>query len=153
MSCWPEPELPLMPLPAPPKASLLAELGVLRTCWLPTRSGSSAAVRVHVACTGTARLPVSRVPALGPAPRFDVSRVAGTWLLARLILAGVGLARLHGVATGVAAVLVGGTSVAIRSSAAVLRVVLPVAVTSIAAVHAVAAVDAIAVVDEVVVVD
>src|SRR5271165_3723093 len=60
--------LPLMPLPAPPNAFLFVELGVFRTCWLPTRSPPP------MPPPPAPRLPMSRVPALGP-PRPPCGRL------------------------------------------------------------------------------
>src|SRR5271166_6360386 len=67
--------LPLMPLPAPPKALLLVELGVLRTCWLPARSGPVPRLAFTLPAFAPPRFCASRVPALGPVPaRFEASR-------------------------------------------------------------------------------
>lgn len=63
-------ELPLMPLPAPPKAFLLVELGVLRTCWLPTLLAPVARFELMLPALGL--LPRFAVPALGPDPRFEL---------------------------------------------------------------------------------
>lgn len=73
-------------------------------------------------------------------------------LLPSHVLPGIGLPVLHGVATRGAAEFIGRASVAVRSSATVLRVMLPVAIAPISAIDAVAAVDAVAVVHEVVIV-
>ena len=126
--------LPLMPAPAPPKALLLVELGVLRTCWLPTRSGPVPRFELMLPALAPPRL-----PALALFPGWHVARcprlasertIPGTGLLPRLVLTGVVLPRLHRVATGSSAVLVGGAAVGVGRSATMLRVVLPVAVAA-----------------------
>jgi hypothetical protein len=75
----------------------------------------AAAIVAHAAITHATRVPVAEVAGL---------------LITAYVLPGVGLTILHRVATSGAAEFVGGTAVPVRSSAAVLRIVLPVAVPS-----------------------
>ena len=53
-------ELPLMPEDAPPNALRLLELGVLRTCWLPTRSAPVPRFEFMLPALAPPRLPASR---------------------------------------------------------------------------------------------
>ena len=62
--------LPLMPDDAPPNALRFVELGVFRTCWLPTLLAPVPRFKLMLPALGL--LPRFAVPALGPDPRFEL---------------------------------------------------------------------------------
>ena len=153
-NCWREP-VAAHAAACPAKSISTGRASSVTNLLIADAIGSGSSVRVHVARACATTVPgimsasagtvpvIGRVASTGTRAGSAVRHVAVacTRLLARLVLTSIVLARLHGVATRGAAVPVGGASVAIRGSAAVQRVVLPIAVSPIAAIHAVAAIE------------
>ena len=129
----------------PPNALRLVELGVFGTRWLPTRSPphrDSCCRCLHWRRHGSPHPACRRWRQRRGSPRpgacawhlcRDAGHIAASCrLLPGLVLPRIRLPVLHGVATRGAAEFICRGSVAVRGSAAVLRVMLPVAVAPIA---------------------